>query len=176
MVSAGARAFAIAGLARKLDGPILVVVPGERDAEELADDLGLFVDDVTLMPAWEILPFEHISPNASTMARRAEARHRLTEGGAAIVVASVRAAIQRSSPSDPSPVALGRGDEIEVVDLVERLTGMGYQRTDRVEGRGEIAVRGGIVDVFPAQGHEPVRVDFWGDTVDDLRTFLRTVR
>ena len=48
---------------------------------------------------------------------------------------------------------------------------MGYQRTDRVEGRGEVAVRGGIVDVFPAQGHEPVRIDFWGDTVDDLRTF-----
>jgi transcription-repair coupling factor (superfamily II helicase) len=172
VVSAGARAFAIAGLARKLGGAFLVVVPGERDAEELADDLALFADDVALMPAWEILPFEHISPNASTMARRAEARHRLSNDGVpAIVVASVRAAIQRSSPSDPSPVILGRGDDIEVSALVGRLTGMGYQRTDRVEGRGEVAVRGGIVDVFPAQAHEPVRVDFWGDTVDDLRTF-----
>ncbi|HEY5652371.1 MAG TPA: transcription-repair coupling factor [Acidimicrobiia bacterium] len=172
VVSAGARAYAVAGLARKLQTPILVVVPGERDAEELADDVGLFVEDVALMPAWEILPFEHISPNASTMARRAEARHRLLTGGpSAVVVASVRAVLQRSSPSDPSPVAIARGDDVEVASLVGRLTSMGYQRTDRVEGRGEVAVRGGIVDVFPAQGHEPVRIDFWGDTVDDLRTF-----
>jgi transcription-repair coupling factor (superfamily II helicase) len=172
VVSAGARAYAIAGLSRKSESPMLVVVPSERDAEDLADDLSLFADHVALMPAWEILPFEHISPNASTMARRAEARHQLTEGGAGtIVVASVRAAIQRSSPSVQSPVTLARGDDIEVSHLVEELTSMGYQRTDRVEGRGEVAVRGGIVDVFPAQGHEPVRVDFWGDTVDDLRTF-----
>ncbi len=172
VVSAGARAYAIAGLARKLAAPILVVVPGERDAEDLADDLGLFVDDVALMPAWEILPFEHISPNASTMARRAEARHRLLSiGKGSVVVASVRAVVQRSSPSDPSPVIIARGDDVEVSALVHRLTSMGYQRTDRVEGRGEVAVRGGIVDVFPAQAHEPVRIDFWGDTVDDLRTF-----
>ncbi|MDH3247336.1 MAG: transcription-repair coupling factor [Acidimicrobiia bacterium] len=172
VVSAGARAFAVAGLARKVGGPLLVVVPGERDAEELADDLGLFIESVVLMPAWEILPFEHISPNASTMARRAEARHRLIRADeGTVVVASVRAVVQRSSPSDPTPVVVSRQDEVEVSDLVRRLTAMGYQRTDRVEGRGEVAVRGGIVDVFPAQGHEPVRIDFWGDTVDDLRTF-----
>ncbi len=172
VVSAGARAFAVAGIARTLDEPLLVVVPSERDAEELADDLGLFVDDVVLMPAWEILPFEHISPNASTMARRAEARHRLIEANAGtVVVASVRAVVQRTSPSAPTPVVVSRGDEVEVSDLVRKLTSMGYQRTDRVEGRGEVAVRGGIVDLFPAQGHEPVRIDFWGDIVDDLRSF-----
>ena len=172
VVGHGARAFAVAGLAKKLDSSILVVVSSERDAEELADDVGLFVPDVHLMPAWEILPFEHISPNASTMARRSEARHQLRHGGqGTVVVASVRAAIQRLSPSDPSPVVLSRNDETEVTDLISRLTAMGYQRTDRVEARGELAVRGGIVDVFPAQGHEPVRLDFWGDIVEDLRTF-----
>ncbi len=172
VVAAGLRAFAVAGLTRKVDGPILVIVPSERDADDLADDLSLFIDDVHLMPAWEILPFEHISPNASTMARRSEARHRLLTGSkGTVVVASVRAAIQRTSPSDPSPILLSKGDEIEVTALARQLADLGYQRTDRVEARGEFAVRGGIVDVYPAQGHEPVRIDFWGDVIDDLRSF-----
>ena len=78
----GGRAFAIAGLADQLGDMLLVVVPGERDAEELADDIALFLEDVTLAPAWETLPFEHVSPNIATMARRAAARHRLAREGA----------------------------------------------------------------------------------------------
>ncbi|HET7845903.1 MAG TPA: CarD family transcriptional regulator, partial [Acidimicrobiia bacterium] len=169
-MSAGGRAFAIAGLADQLGELLLVVVPGERDAEELADDIALFLEDVTLAPAWETLPFEHVSPNIGTMARRAAARHRLARGnGPAVVVASVRSAIQRLSPSSPDPLLLARNDEIALDDLVRRLADLGYSRTDRVEGRGEFAVRGGIVDVFPAQDEEPVRLDFYGDTVEDIR-------
>lgn len=168
----GARAFALAGLARVVDGPLLVVVPGERDAEDLADDLGLFVDGAHLLPAWEILPFEHLSPNVATMARRAEARHLLATGGrGTVVVASSRAVVQRSSPSSFLPVVVDRGTEIEPADLVRRLTDLGYHRTDRVEARGEVAQRGGIVDIFPAQGEEPFRIDFWGDVVEDMRVF-----
>ncbi|HEY5684852.1 MAG TPA: transcription-repair coupling factor [Acidimicrobiia bacterium] len=171
-VAHGARAFAIAGLSRATAGPMLVVVPGERDAEELADDVGLFCEDVRLMPAWETLPFEHLSPNASTMARRAQARHALAAGGeGTIVVAPVRAAIQRTSPSPYEPVVLARGAERDVARLAAELAEMGYHRTDRVEARGEFAVRGGIVDVFAAQADEPVRIDFWGDEVEDLRGF-----
>ncbi|MEX2251746.1 MAG: transcription-repair coupling factor [Acidimicrobiia bacterium] len=169
-VSAGGRAFAIAGLADQLEELLLVLVPGERDAEELADDVGLFLEDVTLAPAWETLPFEHVSPNIGTMARRAAARHRLARGGGpAVVVASIRSAIQRLSPSSPDPLTLARGDEVALDDLVRDLADRGYSRTDRVEGRGEFAVRGGIVDVFPAQDEEPVRLDFYGDTVEDIR-------
>jgi transcription-repair coupling factor (superfamily II helicase) len=169
-VPGGARAFAIAGLADQLSEMLLVVVPGERDADELADDIALFLDDVTLAPAWETLPFEHVSPNIATMSRRAAARHRLARGGGpAVVVASVRSAIQRLSPSSPDPLVLLRNDEIALDDLVRELADLGYSRTDRVEGRGEFAVRGGIVDVFPAQAEEPVRLDFWGDTVEDIR-------
>ena len=169
-VSAGGRAFALAGLADQLGEMLLVVVPGERDAEELADDLALFLEDVTLAPAWETLPFEHVSPNISTMARRAAARHRLARGGGpAVVVASIRSAIQRLSPSSPDPLILARNDEVALDDLVRHLADLGYSRTDRVEGKGEFAVRGGIVDVFPAQDEEPVRLDFYGDTVEDIR-------
>ena len=84
-VAPGGRAFAIAGLAEQIERPLLVVVPGERDAEELVDDIALFYDRVLLAPAWETLPFEHVSPNLGTMAHRAEARHAL-EGEEAVVV------------------------------------------------------------------------------------------
>jgi transcription-repair coupling factor (superfamily II helicase) len=172
VVPPGARAFAVAGLAARAERPILVVTASERDAEDLADDIALFVDDVTLMPAWETLPFEHLSPNAATMARRAMARHRLRSGrSGTVVVASVRAVIQRLSPSDPSPIELRTGADHDVSALADSLTVLGYDRTDRVESRGEFAIRGGIVDVFPAQADEPVRIDFWGDTVDDIRRF-----
>jgi transcription-repair coupling factor (superfamily II helicase) len=172
VVAPGARSFAIAGLAARSDVPLFVIVPGERDAEDLVDDVSLFLEDVTLMPAWETLPFEHLSPNVATMARRAMARHRLATGGAGtVVVASVRAAIQRLSPSSPSPVQLRSGTEFDVTELSNTLVVMGYDRTDRVESRGEFAIRGGIVDVFPAQAEEPVRIDFWGDTVEEIRVF-----
>ena len=171
-VGTGARAFAVAGLARHTGRPLLVVTPRERDAEELVDDLALFVEDALLLPAWETLPFEHVSPNAQTMALRARARHHLATGGeGTVVVGSVRAVVQRLSPSVVDPIHMETGGEVDVTDLARRLAALGYHRTDRVEGRGEFAVRGGILDVFPAQSDVPVRVDFWGDVVEELRTF-----
>ena len=166
-----AQAFAIAGLASQLEQTLLVVVPGERDAGDLADDLSLFIEDVILAPAWETLPFEHVSPNLATMARRAVARHRMTLRGPGVVVASVRSAIQRLSPSDFAPLEVETGATLDPHELAEELASLGYHRTDRVEARGEFAVRGGIVDVFPAQADEPVRVDFWGDEIEEIRGF-----
>ena len=172
VVPAPARALVAGGLARRANGPLLVIVPSEREAEELADDLALFTEDVVFLPAWETLPFEHMSPNASTMARRGVARHRLATGGqGTVVVGSVRSVVQRVSPSPVTPIVVGRGEDRAFEHLVSRLVGAGYGRTDRVESRGEFAVRGGIIDVFPAQADEAVRIDFWGDTVEDVRAF-----
>ncbi|MGH9197560.1 MAG: transcription-repair coupling factor, partial [Acidimicrobiia bacterium] len=167
VVSAGARAFALAGMA--VDHQVLALVPTEHEAEELADDLGLFTRMI-LLPAWETLPFEHISPNLATMAHRAQGRDQLRKAEVGtVVVASVRAAMQRISPSPPFPVTIKRGDEVSLPDLVHLLAELGYERTDRVESRGEFAVRGGIVDLFPAQAEDAVRIDLFGDTVEDLR-------
>jgi transcription-repair coupling factor (superfamily II helicase) len=177
VVPAPLRALFLAGLATRANGPVLALVPGERDAEDLADDVELFVSDSFFLPAWETLPFEHVSPNVGTMAARAAARHALRTGGAGVVVvASVRAAIQRVSPSPTDPVVLSVGDEVDFDSLVNRLAEAGYDRTDRVETRGEFAVRGGIIDLYPAQGREPVRIDFWGDRVEEITTVSVTTQ
>jgi len=171
VVPAAMRSFVLAGLQHRGVAPLFAVVPGEREAEDLVDDIRLFTDAVALLPAWETLPFEHVSPNMVTMANRAVARHRLMSGDPVIVVASVRGATQRLSPSSVAPVVLRQGDEVDFAMVVEQLAGAGYNRTDRVEARGEFAVRGGIIDVFPAQGYEPVRIEFWGDEIEDVRPF-----
>ncbi len=168
-IAPAGRAFLLASLLAHRR-PILALTPGERDAEELLDDVSLFTDDVALLPAWETLPYEHVSPNEETMARRAHARHALqTSHG--IVISSARAAAQRVSPSPVDPVVATVGTDIDFDRFVVTLAGIGYTRTTRVESRGEFAVRGGIVDVFPAQGGEPVRLDFFGDHVESARTF-----
>ncbi len=170
-VAPGGRAFGIAGLFESLERTLLVVIPGEGDAEELVDDLRLFTDSVLFAPAWETLPFEHVSPNIATMAQRARARASLEIGTPVIVVASVRGAIQRLSDSEVSPLSLTKDDEIDLDQLAGSLASSGYHRTERVEARGEFAVRGGIVDVFPAQADHPVRLDFWGDQLQEVRRF-----
>jgi len=166
------RAFWLAGLAAESDAPVLAIVAGERDAEDLADDLELFSDAVFHLPAWETFPFEHVSPNVATMAARMQARHALRTGeGGVVVVASVRAAVQRVSPSPLEPMEFDLGQTVDFDETVRDLSRLGYDRTDRVEMRGEMAVRGGIIDVYPAQATSPVRVDFWGDEVSEITTF-----
>ncbi len=172
VVPPGVRALSLAGIAQHLDRPLLAVVPGERAAEELLDDVSLFTETAWQLPAWGTLPFEHVSPNQVTMAHRAEALYRLETGGpGTIIIASVRAAAQRLSPSTFEPIVIESGSEHGFERLVAELTVHGYHRTDRVEARGEYAVRGGIVDVFPAQGNDAFRIEFWGDDIDEIRTF-----
>lgn len=155
-----------------MDRPLLAVVPGERAAEELFDDTRLFTGTVWQLPAWGTLPFEHVSPNQATMAHRAEALHRLETGEpGTIVIASVRAATQRLSSCEFAPVLLEAGAEHGFDRLVAELTVHGYHRTDRVEARGEYAVRGGIIDIYPAQGDDAYRIEFWGDEIDEIRSF-----
>jgi transcription-repair coupling factor (superfamily II helicase) len=172
VVPTALRAVTLAGIAQHLDRPLLAVVPGERAAEDLVDDISLFTDAAVLLPAWETLPFEHLSPNVTTMARRARARRLLKrrESGA-IIVGSVRAVTQRVSPSSVEPVTITSGAENDFDDVIAALAGAGYHRTDRVETRGEFAVRGGLIDVYPADSDHPRRVEFWGDEVEEIRAF-----
>ncbi|MDP8931257.1 MAG: hypothetical protein M3O70_22475, partial [Actinomycetota bacterium] len=171
--------------------PLLIITARTSDAEALLDGLAAFLghDQVALFPPWETLPHERLSPQAATVGQRLAVLDRLRRGrgdgpenanqtrdeaqrsGLAAVVAPVRAALQ---PMDPK---VGRAPLRLTVryqgfdPLVEALGELGYDRTVQVEARGQFAVRGGIVDVFPTAAPHAVRVEFWGDDVTSLRSF-----
>jgi transcription-repair coupling factor (superfamily II helicase) len=191
-----ARAFAVAGLAEASGRhPTVVAVPTNSEAERLAHDLAAYLgpDQVDVCPAWETLPFERVSPSVETMGRRLRAMWRLTSPGRVgagpagappagprpapdqpkVLVAPVRSLLQRLGPhvEDASPVVISKGDQIDPDELIGRLVAMGYRREYQVEHRGELSVRGSIVDVFGSTADVPVRIDLWGDEVDRLSEF-----
>ncbi|HZU71442.1 MAG TPA: transcription-repair coupling factor [Acidimicrobiales bacterium] len=172
-----ARALAVAALGQLSQRrPLLVVVPSHGDAERLVHDIGAFMgpDQVEAFPAWETLPFERVSPAVETMGRRLRTIWRLRSGSPpAVLVATVKAVLQRLVPDTPAaePVVVRVGERVDPEQLVARLVAMGYRREYQVEHRGELAVRGGIVDVFPSTSDAPVRIDLWGDEVDRLNDF-----
>lgn len=173
-----ARAILLAGLRHRADRhPLVVAVPTTAEADRLGHDLAAFLgdDEVEVFPAWETLPFERVSPAVDTMGRRSRVLWRLHDPARSpsVVVASVRALVQRLGPhvGETEPIVVGVGDTADPVDLVERLVGLGYRREVQVEHRGEVAVRGSIVDVFPSTADVPIRIDLWGDEVDRLSEF-----
>ncbi|HEX5614000.1 MAG TPA: transcription-repair coupling factor [Acidimicrobiia bacterium] len=178
-VPEAARALFVATCARVgVRRPVLLAVPTAAEAERVAHDLRAFLGDdaVELFPAWETLPFERVSPALETMGRRLRVMWRLRVGGEhlpTVVVAPVRALVQRLGPHVEAvePIVVRPGDRVDRDELVERLVGAGYRREFQVEARGELAVRGSIVDVYPASADHPVRIDLWGDEVDRLSQF-----
>lgn len=172
-----ARAFVIAGIAGAAQRrPVLVATATQNEAERLAADAAavLGADEVALFPAWETLPFERVSPAVETMGTRLRTLHRLRDPATApaVIVVPARSLIQRLDPDAAiDPIVVGSGDVVDPVELVEELVGLGYRREHQVEHRGEVAVRGSIVDVFPSTADAPVRIDLWGDEVDRLTEF-----
>ncbi|HOI02997.1 MAG TPA: hypothetical protein PLJ48_02460, partial [Dermatophilaceae bacterium] len=174
----GARPLVLAVLAGALPvgAQVLAVTATTREADDLAAALAAFLDPalVEVFPSWETLPHERLSPRNDTVGRRLAVLRRLAHAdahapGAAgplkIVVAPVRAVLQPIARGlgDLTPVALAAGDERPLERVVEDLVAAAYSRTDLVERRGEFAVRGGILDVFPPTEEHPLRVEFWGD-------------
>jgi transcription-repair coupling factor (superfamily II helicase) len=160
----------------------LVVTATTREAEELTAELGDLVgaDVVAHYPSWETLPHERLSPRSDTVGKRLAVLRRLAHPGTdaangplKVVVAPVRSLLQPQVKglADLEPVELAIGDTVPLDDLVRRLADAAYSRVDLVEKRGEFAVRGGIVDVFPPTEEHPLRVELWGDDVEEIRTF-----
>ncbi|MGB7425025.1 MAG: transcription-repair coupling factor, partial [Ornithinimicrobium sp.] len=165
------------------DRPVLVVTATGREADDVARRLGDFMapEGIATFPSWETLPHERLSPRSDTVARRLAVLRRLAHpdqqetghGAVRAVVASVRALIQPIAQGlgDLAPVQLRSGDDVTLGSVVEDLVAAAYTRTDLVERRGEFAVRGGILDVFSPTDDHPLRVEFWGDTVEEIRWF-----
>ncbi len=162
---------------------VLAVTATAREADDLTAALGSFLpaNSVASFPGWETLPHERLSPQSDTVGRRIAVLRRLAHpaeagqpnGPLAVVVAPVRSLLQPivAGLGDLEPVSLQVGQDCELDDLLARLVEIGYARANLVTARGEIAVRGGIVDVFPPTEEHPLRVEFFGDTIEEIRYF-----
>ncbi|MFE9257046.1 transcription-repair coupling factor [Streptomyces sp. NPDC006879] len=178
-----ARPFAIAALARRTGRTVLAVTATGREAEDLASALRslLPADGVVDYPSWETLPHERLSPRSDTVGRRLAVLRRLTHpstedpaaGPVSVIVAPIRSVLQPQVKGlgELVPVALRSGQGADLQEITQALAAAAYSRVELVEKRGEFAVRGGILDVFPPTEEHPLRVEFWGDEVEEIRYF-----
>jgi len=163
---------------------VLAVTATAREAEDLTAALNSLLPaaSAAYFPPWETLPHERLSPRSDTSGQRIAVLRRLARpddnsdprsGPLTIVTTPVRGLLQPivGGLGNLEPVTLRAGQEADLDEVVIRLVDIGYARTDLVEKRGDIAVRGGILDVFPPAEEHPLRVEFWGDTVEEVRSF-----
>src|SRR6201994_3369470 len=172
-----------AAIAAQLGQFVLAVTATAREAEDLAAALGSFLPEsrVACFPGWETLPQERWSPRSDTVGQRLAVLRRLAHpdpddaaaGPLSVVVAPVRCLLQPivGGLGDLEPVRLRAGDSCDPDELLTRLVEIGYAREDLVGKRGDVAVRGGIIDVFSPTDEHPVRIEFFGDTVEEIRYF-----
>ncbi len=171
----GARAPLIAAMCREPKILLLVTATG-NEAEALAESLTTWGVRSLIFPSWETLPHERLSPSSETIATRiATLRALRTWNGidSLVIIASVRAALQplAANLGDRPILSIAVGDRRDLLGVSRALVELGYQRVDLVSRRGEVAVRGGILDVFPPLAPHPVRIDFFGEDIDEIREF-----
>src|ERR1700729_2522725 len=146
---------------------VLAVTATAREAEDLTAALGAFLppNSVATFPGWETLPHERLSPPGAAGDELG--------GPLRVVVAPVRSVLQPivAGLGDLEPVRLVVGDDADPEDVITRLVEIGYARVEMVSKRGELAVRGGLLDVFPPTEEHPLRIEFFGDTVEEVRVF-----
>ncbi|GAJ29013.1 transcription-repair coupling factor [Acidomonas methanolica] len=160
------------------DGPLLHVARDDAAVASLIDMLGYMMPEVEVLrfPAWDCLPYDRVSPNPVIVAERAGTLARLVEKPAArrIILTTVHALVQRVPPRAAfagQSLSVRTGETLDSAMLSEMLVASGYTRTDTVREPGEFATRGGIFDLFPAAESEPVRLDLFGDEVENIRRF-----
>ena len=160
------RAWAAGALAREV--PLLVITATGHEAEDLSAELAALLgpDKVAQFPAYETLPHERLSPAPDVVGRRAKVLWEMPQ----VIVAAARAACQPVLPKI-APIRIERDHEYDFGKLTEQISHYAYEHVDMVSKRGDFATRGGIIDVFPTTAEHPVRIEFWGDEVTDIRSF-----
>ncbi len=173
-------ALFLARAVSQLDRTACIILPSDEQLEILAQDISLFTDaEVLVYPSFEIPPYTPLSPDPATVALRLATLHRLLNlSRPCIILTSVEALIRRLLPkntlSNRSELVM-RGEDIDRDKLIKSLVESGYQMCSMVQHEGDLAVRGSIVDIFAPPSHPsllgPIRLDFFGDTVESIRVF-----
>ena len=155
--------------------PLLIITTSTRHAEELSQEIGSWIgkDLVVNFPAWETLPHERLSPKADTVTARFKALNKISDQKVKVIVCSVRALLQPiiANNLNTSIIKIQQGLNLHMQELMNQLIRFGFSRSDLVERRGDFSVRGGILDIFPADQDHPIRVDFFGDEIEELSYF-----
>jgi transcription-repair coupling factor (superfamily II helicase) len=172
-VSEPALPLVLAALHEQLGRGLVLLAPEDADARDAAEAASWFdgAESVAFMPSRGVHWASGLEPPPHLVGERARALDVLARGG--LVCASAAAVAEPLPPADqrPRPVQLTPGGELSLEDLAETLALAGYERVDRADERGQFAVRGGLVDVFPTTGREPLRIEFWGDEIENIRAF-----
>ena len=169
-------AFVSAFLAEKLQQSLLFITPSERSAEIAAQDISFFSKlPVIHYPGFDIPPYTPLSPDQATVAERIHALYRLhTADEPLIFVASCESLLRRVIPRKilgSKAELVITGEDVEQNELIHRLTDLGYENVGLVQALGEYSVRGGILDIFSPGYEAPIRLDFFGDTIESLKIF-----
>lgn len=172
------RALAIARAAERASGPVLVVAQDVQTTARLREELGFFLAGakrpVLGFPDWETLPYDQFSPLPELVSERLLTLHRLPELGRGILAVPVGTLLQRLPPRayvDGHALVLATGDRLELDAMRRRLEQAGYQCVSQVIAHGEFAVRGSLLDLFPAGSDRPFRIDLFDEEVESIRTF-----
>jgi transcription-repair coupling factor (superfamily II helicase) len=180
----GARAYFVWRFLAQHPRPSLIVLPSAKAAEAFVDDLRFFWHEdesappfsrrIHYFPAWDVVPFEDLSPTAEVIAARIEGLYHLQQTKAPIIVTTADALLQRVPPRAHFSERLRylvEGDEVDLDALAVQLDDWGYRRVPLVEDRGDFSVRGGILDIFPPAHPQPLRIELVGDLIESIREF-----
>jgi transcription-repair coupling factor (superfamily II helicase) len=174
----GADAMAVAAAARGAIGLVLHIARDGPRAAAMAQSLKFFAPDIPVLeyPAWDCLPYDRVSPSPAVSSKRMASLAAIQRRGPGpfIVLAPVNAAVQKTPPKEiieNAALSLAPGAVMEMDALTTYLSANGYARSSTVREPGEFAVRGGLVDIFPPGAEEPVRLDFFGDSLESVRGF-----
>jgi transcription-repair coupling factor (superfamily II helicase) len=174
----GFDALLVARRRAEIEAPIAHVCRDDARMARMAEALGFFAPEIEVLrlPAWDCLPYDRVSPNPEIIAERVATLTRLLEAGKRprVLLTTVNALVQKVAPPsvfEGATLSLTKAGRIQPEKLTEFLEANGYHRTGTVMEHGEYAVRGGIIDLFPAGEAEPIRLDFFGDEIEDMRRF-----
>ncbi len=177
-INEAAHPFVVASLATTLKQPILFVVGDETQANQIVETLKQFVpnpEDVLCLPDRDALPYERLMSNAETIQQRMQAFIALvTKGRVPLIVCSSRVLTQLVIPPQElasSLFTIQPSQEVDLSMMLEHLYNLGYTPVAEVEEPGQFSHRGGIVDLFPPTLPRPIRIEFFGDEVESIRTF-----